>query len=299
MSILDEIIGRTRLRIEEKKRLLPLERLKEKAAGQTRGGQAVKHSAEQYAKQAVPCSEMPAPTAQPSAPFITPDFLFERAISGIGLSFICEIKRASPSKGDIITGDFSPVQIAKRYEAANADAISVLTEPYYFKGDDGHLLEISQNVNLPLLRKDFVVDEYMIYEARLLGASAVLLIASALAPDTLGQYLKTARFLGLSALVETRTKEQIKAALGAGAKIIGVNNRDLNTFKVDLIATERLREYVPSGIPFVSESGIQTAGDIRRLAKCGVDAVLVGEALMKSGDIEATLSSLKKAANNG
>jgi indole-3-glycerol phosphate synthase len=264
VSILDEIIGRTRLRIEEKKKLLPLERLKEKAAAQV----------------------------------VESDFLFERAISGIGLSFICEVKRASPSKGDIITGDFSPVQIAKRYEAANADAISVLTEPYYFKGADGHLLEISQNVGLPLLRKDFVVDEYMIYEARLLGASAVLLIASVLAPDTLRQYVQTARRVGLSALVETRTQEHIKAALGAGAKIIGVNNRDLNTFKVDLTATERLREYIPNGIPFVSESGIKTADDVQRLVRYGVDAVLVGEALMKSGDIMATLSNLKKGKTN-
>lgn len=220
------------------------------------------------------------------------DFPFEKALRAKEISFICEVKKASPSKG-IIAEDFPYLSIAKEYEAAGAAAISVLTEPYYFKGSDGYLREIAQNVNIPVLRKDFTVDSYMIYEAKLLGASAVLLICALLDEQTLKEYIDITHSLGLSALVEAHDQTEIEAALNAGARVIGVNNRNLKDFTVDINNSIRLRSLVPSDIIFISESGIKTAEDIANLRKNGTDAVLIGETLMKSPDKKLMLDSLR------
>ena len=213
------------------------------------------------------------------------NFPFESALEGDDLSFICEVKKASPSKG-IIVEDFNYVQIAKDYEEQGAAAISVLTEPFYFQGADSHLKEIAEAVSIPLLRKDFIVDDYMIYEAKILGASAVLLICTLLEKDILEEYINLAHSLGLSALVETHDEDEIETALSAGARVIGVNNRDLKTFKVDISLSEKLRPLVPSDKIFIAESGIRTKRDVKRMEKIGANAVLVGETLMKGKKLE-------------
>ena len=258
MNILQEIAIRTKKRIEDRKNVLPLRTLKEMV-----------------------CSSD-----------IAHDFAFEKALQSKELSFICEVKRASPSKG-IIAEDFPYTEIAKDYEAAGAAAISVLTEPYYFKGDDRYLREIADSMSIPLLRKDFTVDEYMIYEAKMLGASAVLLICAILDRETLVKYLNIAHSLGLSALVEAHSEAEVDMALAVGARLIGVNNRNLKTFAVDITLSERLRKMVPRDILFVAESGIQTAADINKLRQHGVDAVLVGETLMRVPDKKAALTKLR------
>lgn len=224
------------------------------------------------------------------------EFLFEEALRREGVSFICEVKKASPSKG-VIAEQFPYLEIAKQYEEAGAAAISVLTEPDFFMGSDLYLKEIKAKVKLPLLRKDFTVDAYQIYEAKVIGADAVLLICSLLDTDTLREYLKITDSLGLSALVEAHTKEEIEAALDAGAKIIGVNNRNLKTFEVDLDTCIRLRESVPKERLFVAESGIKTPEDVKKLTKGGVDAVLIGETLMKSNEKKELLSRLRGEDN--
>lgn len=221
------------------------------------------------------------------------DFSFDRAIAKDGISFICEVKKASPSKG-IIAEDFPYVDIAKDYENAGASCISVLTEPDYFKGDKKYLKEISENVNIPLIRKDFVIDEYMIYDGKIHGASCVLLICSILDDDTLKKYISICDELGLSALVEAHDEEEIKRAVSAGARMIGVNNRDLKTFVVDIGNSERLRRLVPENILFVAESGIKTNEDIRRLRAAGVDGVLIGETFMKADNKKGMLEELAK-----
>ena len=219
---------------------------------------------------------------------------FTGALSRAGLSFICEVKKASPSKGTMVSDDdFKPVDIAREYESAGADALSVLTEPEYFKGKDAYLKAIVQNVSIPALRKDFTVDEYMIYEAEILGASAVLLITAILEQKQLEQYLKRAKELKLAAIVETHSAEEIDRALSAGADIIGINNRDLRTFKTDISHTEELRHLIPQDKLFISESGIHTPDDIRRIRECGTDAVLIGEAMVTSGNKAEMLSSLR------
>ncbi len=219
-------------------------------------------------------------------------FPFEKALAGKGMGFICEVKKASPSRG-VIAQRFPYVEIAGEYEQAGADAISVLTEPYYFQGSDEYMTEIRRAVKLPLLRKDFTVDEYMIYEAKKLGADAVLLICAILSPMQLGEYAGLAGELGLSALVETHDEAEVEMALSAGAGIIGVNNRNLKDFTVDVSNSIRLRKLVPGDILFVSESGMKTREDIARLEENGVDAVLIGEALMRSGDKAAALKALR------
>ena len=208
------------------------------------------------------------------------------------LSFICEVKKASPSKG-ILSKDFFPVQIANEYVNAGADAISVLTEPQFFKGANKFLFDIAQNIKIPTLRKDFIIDEYMLYESKLLGADAVLLICSLLEKDELTQYLSLCDLLNLSAVTETRTKEEIKQAISSGARIIGVNNRNLTDFTVDIRQAEILREYVPDTISFIAESGIQTSTDIKRLKQAGVNGVLIGETLMRAKDKQKKLLELK------
>lgn len=221
------------------------------------------------------------------------DFPFEKALRRPGISFICECKKASPSKG-LIAPDFPYLKIAREYETAGADCISVLTEPKWFLGSDVYLREIAQAVSVPCLRKDFTVDEYMIYEAKVLGASAVLLICSILSEEQIREYLAVCETLGLSALVEAHDEEEVAKALRAGARIIGVNNRNLKDFTVDTNNSRRLRALIPAHILFVSESGVQRPEDVKRLAEVGVDAVLVGEALMRAEDKKAMLARLRE-----
>ncbi len=220
------------------------------------------------------------------------DFSFEKALHKPDISFICECKKASPSKG-LIAREFPYVKIAKDYEAAGADCISVLTEPKWFMGNETYLDEIARAVSVPCLRKDFTVDAYMIYEAKLLGAAAVLLICSILDEKTLAEYIAICDRLGLSALVEAHDKEEIQMALHAGARIIGVNNRNLKDFSVDTNNSKRLRELVPEEVAFVSESGISSAGDVAVLREIGVNAVLIGETLMKADDKKQMLRQLR------
>ena len=216
-------------------------------------------------------------------------FEFEKALKKPGISFICECKKASPSKG-LIAPDFPYLKIAREYEEAGADCISVLTEPKWFLGSNDYLKEIAAAVSIPCLRKDFTVDEYMIYEAKLLGASAVLLICSVLkTPDRIRDYIAVCDDLGLSALVEAHNEDEIRIALQAGARIIGVNNRNLRDFSVDTANSRRLREMVPSDVLFVSESGVTGSGDIAGLKEINADAVLIGEALMRATDKKAML----------
>ena len=222
----------------------------------------------------------------------TEPFRFEKALAKDGVSFICEVKKASPSKG-VIAGDFDYLAIAKDYEKAGADAISVLTEPDYFLGSIDYLAEIAEHVKTPLLRKDFVVDEYMIDEAKAAGASAVLLICALLDEETLNRYHKHCDELGLSALVEAHDEDEIQMAVRAGARIIGVNNRNLKDFTVDIHNGIRLRKKVPKEILFVAESGIKTRENIVELEKGCVNAVLIGETFMRSENKEQMLQQLK------
>lgn len=220
------------------------------------------------------------------------DFAFEKAIKKPGISFICECKKASPSKG-MIAEEFPYVEIASAYESAGADCISVLTEPKWFLGKDEYLKEIAGKVSVPCLRKDFTVDEYMIYEAKLLGASAVLLICSILSETEIADDIGICDSLGLSALVEVHNEQEAETAIKAGARIVGVNNRNLKDFTVDTKNSERLRSIVQEGILFVAESGIKTRKDVETLQEIGVDAVLVGEALMKAPDKKVKLQELR------
>ena len=296
--ILDEIVAKTKVRLEENKKKLPLEELQKQALS------------------------MAADTGFP----------FEKALKAEGLSFICEVKKASPSKG-LIAPDFPYVEIAKEYESAGASAISVLTEPFYFQGSNQFLMDIKKEVNIPLLRKDFTVDEYMIYEAKVIGASAVLLICAILDDEQLASYLQLAHELGMSALVEAHDEEEVRRAIACGAGIIGVNNRDLRTFTVDIMNSVRLRKLIPDTVPrkgtqtkgsgadtvcdvkndihsdrgsdpfvdpfgsqkmvYVSESGIKTKEDIDRLKVNGTDAVLIGETFMRSPDKKKLFAELR------
>ena len=257
MNILDLLAAHAKERCEAAKEYISLEELKKLAAATKKG-----------------------------------DFAFERALRNPGTSFICECKKASPSKG-LIAPDFPYLKIAKEYEQAGADCISVLTEPKWFFGSDEYLREIAAEVKIPCLRKDFTVDEYMIYEAKLLGASAVLLIAAILSESQLKEYIGVCSELGLSALVETHNEAEVDDALCAGARIIGVNNRNLKDFSVDTENSKRLRKLIPREILFVAESGVQTAADVRSLRAIGADAVLVGEALMRAADKTQKLNELR------
>ena len=217
---------------------------------------------------------------------------FEKALGAPGISFICEVKKASPSKG-LIAAEFPYLSIAREYEAAGAVAISCLTEPDFFLGSDEYLREIAAAVKIPVLRKDFTVDPFMIYEAKVLGASAVLLICAILSDSELLEYGKISRALGLSALVEVHDEREVERALRVEHGIVGVNNRDLKTFTVDCGNSVRLRKMVPDDRLFVSESGIRTAEDIAVLRQNGTDAVLIGETLMRSPDNAAVLRELR------
>jgi indole-3-glycerol phosphate synthase len=217
---------------------------------------------------------------------------FEAALAAPGLSFICEVKKASPSKG-VIAEHFPYLDIARDYADAGAAAISVLTEPDFFQGNNDYLRDIARAVPLPTLRKDFIIDEYQVYEARTLGAAAILLICALLDTATLARYIGIADALGLACLVETHNEAEVASALAAGARIIGVNNRDLQTFHVDIGTTARLRRLIPAGKLVVSESGIQTPQDIAALLAQGVDAALIGEAMMRAADKKQYLAELR------
>ena len=207
------------------------------------------------------------------------------------ICLIAEIKKASPSRG-VLCADFNPSRFAKLYADSGASAMSVLTDSRYFQGDVSHLREAKEASGLPVLRKDFIVDEYQIWETAALGADAMLLIVAALSGEQLHEYLGLASEVGLDALVEVHDEGQLGLALEAGAKIIGINNRDLKTFKTDLDTTLRLAPDIPRGHIIVSESGIHTAADVRKVREAGVNAILVGEALMTSADIPGKIREL-------
>jgi len=196
---------------------------------------------------------------------------------------IAEVKKASPSKG-LIRSDFDPVAIARRYEECGASAVSVLTEEHFFQGRLDYLMRIRQAVSIPLLRKDFIIDSYQVYEARAAGADAYLLIAAALETKLMRELIDLGKTLGMHALVEVHTEEELNRALRASASIVGVNNRNLKTFKTDITTTLQLRPLIPDSIVTVSESGISTPADIQRLRACGIDAFLIGESLMHEAD---------------
>ena len=219
-------------------------------------------------------------------------FIFEKALKKNDMSFICEVKKASPSKG-IISQDFRYIDIAKKYESAGADAISVLTEPDFFLGSNKYLTEIKNAVKIPVLRKDFIIDRYQIFEAKNIGADAILLICAILDFYALKEFMTTARDLGLSCLVEAHDEKEVETALKADAGIIGINNRNLKNFEVDINNSIKLRKLVPEDKIFVSESGIKTKEDIDALRWSKVDAVLIGEELMKSGNVKQRLRELR------
>lgn len=219
-----------------------------------------------------------------------PNFFYE-AIEKPNISFICEVKKASPSKG-IISEDFPYLEIAKKYNEC-ADVISVLTEPDYFLGSDKYLSEIKNIVKIPVLRKDFIISEYQIYEAKAIGADAILLIVAILTKEELNNYLNLAHKIGLGCLVEAHDEEEVKIAVESGARVIGVNNRNLKDFSIDMNNSIKLRNLAPRSVKFVSESGIKTREDIKTLQDNYVDAVLIGETLMRSKDIIKSIGELK------
>lgn len=219
-------------------------------------------------------------------------FCFEKSLAKPGLSFICEVKKASPSKG-IIAEPFPYLEIGEEYEKAEADCISCLTEPKWFLGSDRIFTDIRARVGVPMLRKDFTVDEYQIYQAKLMGADAVLLICAILDGQAIRRSLELCDKLGLSAVVEAHDEAEVKTAVQSGARIVGVNNRNLKDFSVDTGNSRRLRSFVPPNVLFVAESGVGTARDVEVLRKTGVDAVLIGEALMRAPDKKAMLSELR------
>lgn len=220
------------------------------------------------------------------------EFPFEKMLQTDGISFICEVKKASPSKG-VIAQEFPYLDIARAYEQAGAGAISVLTEPEFFQGSPQYLQEIREAVRIPLLRKDFTIDAYQIYQAKILGADAVLLICAILDASVLREFIQICNKLGLSALVEAHDEREVKRAVEAGARIIGVNNRNLKDFTVDIQNSIRLRRNAPDRVAFVAESGIQSRQDIERLEEAKVNAVLIGETLMRSPDKKAMLDELR------
>ena len=258
--VLDEIVRHKKKEVEEKKRIKPVEELINEIKGGYSGN-------------------------------------FKKVLQKEGISIIGEIKKASPSKG-IIKEDFDSVKIAKVYEKVDVDAISVLTEKEFFKGDDNYIRKVKKVSSKPILRKDFIVDEYQIYESKILGADAVLLIVSVLG-DKLRDFYNLSKSVGLDVLVEIHDRQQLEIALEAGCDIIGINNRDLKTFNVDINTTENLIKYIPQNTTIVSESGIKTPEDIRYLASLGVDAVLIGETFMKIIDDIDKISDFVKEAKGG
>ncbi|MBQ8971626.1 MAG: indole-3-glycerol phosphate synthase TrpC [Clostridia bacterium] len=257
MNILDQLAAYARERVELAKHKIPLEIVRRNAFALPRGA-----------------------------------FAFEQAICQPDIAFICECKKASPSKG-LIAPEFPYLEIAQDYEAAGANAISVLTEPKWFLGNDDYLQEIARKVSIPCLRKDFTVDEYMIYEAKLLGASAVLLICAILDQSQIADAISLCDALGISALVEAHDEAEVEIALRAGARIVGVNNRNLKDFSVDANNSRRLRSMIPANVLFVSESGVQSTADVQTAREIGANAVLIGEALMRAENRGAKLAELR------
>ncbi|MDR1563697.1 MAG: indole-3-glycerol phosphate synthase TrpC [Oscillospiraceae bacterium] len=257
--ILDTIIASTRKRVEAKKSLVSFDTIKKQAQALT--------------------------AAPPS---------FYQALNKQGLSLICEVKKASPSKG-VISQDFPYMQIASAYEKGGASAISVLTEPEFFLGSPAYLKEIAAAVKIPVLMKDFVLESYQIYEARALGASAVLLICGVLSEAELREHLKLAHSLKLDCLCEVHSAAELEIAAQSGARIIGVNNRNLKDFTVDIGNALAMKAKAPQGVIFVAESGIQTIEDIQSLKSAGIDAALIGEAFMRAEDIEARVREFNRA----
>ncbi|MCQ2501368.1 MAG: indole-3-glycerol phosphate synthase TrpC [Lachnospiraceae bacterium] len=257
MTILDQLADYAKIRVAEAKKNISAEEMKAKALSLPKG-----------------------------------NFEFEKALAGEDIAFICECKKASPSKG-LIAPDFPYLEIAKAYEAAGANCISVLTEPKWFLGADSYLQEIAAAVTIPCIRKDFTVDYYMIYEAKVLGAKAVLLICSILTEEQVKDYIGVCDSLGLSALVEAHDEAEVEMAVRAGARIIGVNNRNLKDFSVDTENSRKLRAMIPKGVIFVSESGVKSKEDVAALRAIGSDAVLIGETLMRAADKKAKLDELR------
>ena len=258
--ILDELAAHAKLRVETAKKQKPLRAIKAEAMRLPKG-----------------------------------TFRFEKALKQPRAALICEVKKASPSKG-VIAEDFPYLDIARDYEAGGADCLSCLTEPKWFLGSDKIFTDIRKAVSLPMLRKDFTVDEYQLYEAKVLGADAVLLICALLDTATIANYLAICDELGISALTETHDAAEIQSAVSAGARMIGVNNRNLKDFSVDFQNASGLRRLIPDTALFVAESGVKSPADVAALRQIGADAVLVGEALMRAKNRRDTLKQFLEAA---
>lgn len=271
-NILDEINEKKRLRIEERKNNLSLQSIKEMAKSEREKGKVFNKATRSFYQALREDNEK------------------------YGISIIAEIKKASPSKG-VISADFPYMEIAAEYENSGASCISCLTEEDYFLGSDEIFSDIAKSTTLPMLRKDFVVDIYQIYESYLLGASAVLLIMSSLEDSQVNEYYKAAEELGMDSIFEAHDEEEVLRAINLGARIIGLNNRNLKTFKVDLKTSEILGKSVPSNVLCISESGIMGFEDIDYIRKIGIESVLVGESLMKSKDVKTKLSELRGKVN--
>lgn len=262
-NILDELTDYARYRVEGYKKSVPLSEMR--------------YQAERMGRLTMNCKGL---------------FPMEEALKADGLHFICECKKASPSKG-LIAANFPYIDIAKSYEEAGASAISVLTEPKWFLGKDSYLREIANRVHIPVLRKDFTVDPYMIYQAKTLGAAAVLLICAVMDTEEVREAISICNSLGLSALVEAHDEKEVESAVAAGARIIGVNNRNLKDFTVDIQNSIRLRELAPEGTIFIAESGIKSPQDVQELRQHGVNGVLVGEQLMRANSPGEELARLR------
>lgn len=258
--ILDDIVSQRKIQLEREKMVIPFDKI---------------CNMSEYGNQSCGC--------------------FNRALKKDGISIIAEVKRASPSKG-IICHDFDPVKIAKEYENAGADAISVLTEEFYFKGSSRYLSEIRKNVSIPIIRKDFIFDIYQIYEAKAIGADAILLITGILDSYKLIEFQRIANSIGLDCLIETHNEEEIAMSLGSGGNIIGINNRNLANFDVSISTTGKLASLIPRNCTIVSESGITARGDVEFVQKNGADAVLVGEHLVSSSNILRDIHELRGLA---
>lgn len=278
--ILDTLAQATKKRIDGQKQLKSLEALKQELSEKAKRGELVLPDKEKSFEEN----------------FNNPSlYRFEKNLKGKGIHIIAEVKKASPSKG-LIDPNFDYMKVARDYEMAGVDCVSCLTEPDYFKGSDEIFMEIRRALKTPMIRKDFTVDEYMIYQAKLMGADCILLICAILDDEALMSYYKLADSLGLSVLVETHDEEEMERALKIGARMIGVNNRNLKDFTVDIGNSIRLRKMVPENVVFVAESGIKTREDIKELEDCGTNGVLIGETFMRAADKAKELKLLKGEA---
>lgn len=278
--ILDTLAQATKKRIDGQKQLKSLQALKQELSEKAERGELVLPDKEKSFEEN----------------FNNPSlYRFEKNLKGKGIHIIAEVKKASPSKG-LIDPNFDYMKVARDYEMAGVECVSCLTEPDYFKGSDEIFMEIRRALKTPMIRKDFTVDEYMIYQAKLMGADCILLICAILDDEALMNYYKLADSLGLSVLVETHDEEEMERALKIGARMIGVNNRNLKDFTVDIGNSIRLRKMVPENVIFVAESGIKTREDIKELEDCGTNGVLIGETFMRAADKAKELKLLKGEA---